>query len=180
MAKKKTPTKISELIPDNKNFNVGSEKGKELIHKSFKKFGAGRSILIDKNNRIIAGNKSIENATAIGMEDVQIVESDGTKIIAVKRTDIDLDSPIGREMALADNASAKANIVFDAEVIEAEVGEAVMEEWGVSVKNLDEEEKEPKENDNGWFLNIRFDTEEECEKWYQKLMKQNLECKIIV
>lgn len=135
----KQSTKISDLIADDKNFNKGSEFGNSLIEKSFRKFGAGRSILIDKNNRIIAGNKSVENAIAIGMEDVQIVESDGTKIIAVKRTDIDLDSAEGREMALADNASAKANIVFDAEVIEAEVGEAICIEWGMpqSTKDID-------------------------------------------
>jgi hypothetical protein len=132
--------KLSDLTPDDKNFNKGSEFGNSLIEKSFRKFGAGRSILIDKNNRIIAGNKSVENAMAIGMDDVQIVESDGTKIIAVKRTDIDLDSAEGREMALADNASAKANIVFDAELIEAEVGEAVCQEWGVGIIQQDIEE----------------------------------------
>jgi len=136
----KQSTKISDLIADDKNFNKGSEFGNSLIEKSFRKFGAGRSILIDKNNRIIAGNKSVENAMAIGMEDVQIVESDGTKIIAVKRTDIDLDSEQGREMALADNASAKANIVFDAEVIEAELGEAVCVEWGIGITQQDIQE----------------------------------------
>jgi DNA modification methylase len=140
----KQSTKISDLIADDKNFNKGSEFGNSLIEKSFRKFGAGRSILIDKNNRIIAGNKSVENAMAIGMEDVQIVESDGTKIIAVKRTDIDLDSEQGREMALADNASAKANIIFDAEVIEAELGEAVCVEWGIE---LAKEEPEAQEDD---------------------------------
>jgi site-specific DNA-methyltransferase (adenine-specific) len=123
-------TKVTSLIADDKNFNKGSENGAEMIRKSFQKFGSGRSILIDKNNRIIAGNKSVEFS---GIEDVLIVESDGTQLIAVKRTDIDLDSPQGREMALADNASAKANIVFDAELIEAELGEAVCEEWGIDV-----------------------------------------------
>lgn len=136
--------KLSDLTPDDKNFNKGSEFGASLIEKSFRKFGAGRSILIDKNNRIIAGNKSVENAMSIGIEDVQIVESDGTKIIAVKRTDIDLDTPQGREMALADNASAKANIVFDAEVVEAELGEAICTEWGVE---LAEETPEAEEDD---------------------------------
>jgi len=136
--------KIKELIQDDKNFNKGTEFGNSLIEKSFRKFGAGRSILIDKNNRIIAGNKSVENAMSIGIEDVQIIESDGTKIIAVKRTDIDLDSPQGREMALADNASAKANIVFDAELIEAEVGEATAVEWGVE---LEKEQPEAEEDD---------------------------------
>jgi hypothetical protein len=57
--------------------------------------------------------------------------------VANKRMDIDLDSPEGREMALADNATAKANIIFDAELVEAELGEAVCEEWGVDtgIKN---------------------------------------------
>lgn len=122
--------KTSDLIPDDKNFNIGSEAGGALIKNSFKKFGSGRSILIDKNNKIIAGNKSVEYS---GIDDVQIIESDGKRLIAVKRTDIDLDTPEGREMALADNATAKANIIFDAELIEAELGEAVCEEWGVEI-----------------------------------------------
>lgn len=129
-SKQTTNIKSTELIADDKNFNKGSENGAEMIRKSFQKFGAGRSILLDKNNRIIAGNKSVEFS---GIEDVLIVESDGTQLIAVKRTDIDLDSPQGREMALADNASAKANIVFDAELVEAELGEAVCEQWGIDV-----------------------------------------------
>jgi DNA modification methylase len=131
--------KATSLIADDKNFNKGSEAGAEMIRKSFEKFGSGRSILIDKNNRIIAGNKSVEYS---GLQDVMIVESDGTQLIAVKRTDIDLDSPQGREMALADNASAKANIVFDAELVEAELGEAVCEEWGIDVATKLEAEED--------------------------------------
>jgi hypothetical protein len=42
------------------------------------------------------------------LEDVIVVETTGNQIVAVKRTDIDLDSKKGREMALADNATAKA------------------------------------------------------------------------
>jgi hypothetical protein len=143
MASEKT-IKVADLIPDDKNFNKGSEFGNQLIEKSFQKFGAGRSILLDKNNRIIAGNKSTENFAAGGGENVIVVESDGKSLIAVKRTDIDLDTPQGREMALADNATAKANIVFDAELVAAELSEAVCEEWGVE---LAKEEPEAEEDD---------------------------------
>jgi len=129
--------KISELIPDDKNYNQGNEFGNSLIEKSLRKNGAGRSILIDKNNRIIAGNKTIENAMSIGLEDMQIVESDGTKIIAVKRTDIDLDSKKGRELALADNASAKANIVWNHENLKEDWGDDELKGWGIE----DEAEK---------------------------------------
>lgn len=132
-------TKVKDLIPDDKNYNKGNEFGNALIEKSLRKLGAGRSILIDKNNRIIAGNKTIENAGAIGIEDVQIVESDGTKIIAVKRTDIDLDTPKGREMALADNASAKANIEWDFNALDSDWSADEQKEWGI-VKEFTAEE----------------------------------------
>lgn len=104
---------ISDLRFDDKNFNEHTEYGMSLLEKSLNKNGAGRSILIDKDNRIIAGNGIVEAAGNIGLEDVQIVESDGTKIIAVKRTDISLDSQKGREMALADNATAAADLSWN-------------------------------------------------------------------
>ena len=37
--------KLSDLTPDDKNYNKGSEFGNSLIEKSLRKFGAGRSIL---------------------------------------------------------------------------------------------------------------------------------------
>ena len=125
--------KISDLVFDDKNFNKHTEFGMALIEKSLRDNGAGRSILIDKNNRIIGGNGVVEAAGQIGLEDVQIVETDGTKIIAVKRTDIDLDSKQGREMALADNATGAADLAWDAEAIaevEAEY-DIDADEWGV-------------------------------------------------
>lgn len=127
---------IKELIPDSKNFNKHSEYGMSLLEKSVGKFGMGRSILLDKNNRIIAGNGITETAGQLGFEDVEIVESDGSKIIAVKRTDIDLDTPEGRELALADNATNAANLKWDAAAIkkaEQDYG-IVKEAWGIQMK----------------------------------------------
>lgn len=128
-------TKIDELIPDDKNFNKGTEYGNSLIEKSLRKFGAGRSVLIDKNNRIIAGNKTIENASAIGLDDVIVVETDGKKIVAVKRTDIDLDSKEGRELALADNQTSAVNFSIDEDVLKDVSDELEIDlgEWGVFI-----------------------------------------------
>lgn len=130
-------TKISDLIPDDRNFNKGTQFGQHLIEKSLRELGAGRSILLDKNNRIIAGNKTTENAAAIDMEDVIIVETDGTKLVAVKRTDIDIDSEQGRKMALADNATSAANLEWDEEELKAVAAEfdgINPEEWGIKEK----------------------------------------------
>lgn len=174
---------ISDLIPDDKNFNKGNEFGESLIEKSFNKFGAGRSVLIDKNNRLIAGNKSTEKFSAQGGQKVVIIETDGDTLVAVKRNDIDLDSDVGREMALADNASAKANIVFDAELVEAELGEAVCEEWGVTngKKEVDgsfDDEGIASKNQFGVIVICGNDSEQE--KIFKELTNMGFNCKVVV
>lgn len=133
MEEKVTRGKLHDLIQDDRNLNKGTERGQQLIEKSLREFGAGRSILLDKNNRIIAGNKTHKNAELAGLDDVIIVETDGTKLVAVKRTDVDLDTKKGREMALADNATVKVDLQWDTEQLEsvAEDFGIDTEEWGV-------------------------------------------------
>jgi site-specific DNA-methyltransferase (adenine-specific) len=78
------------------------------------------------------------------LEDVIVVETTGNQIVAVKRTDIDLDSKKGREMALADNATAKANIDWDVEALNEDWSTEEQKEWGVEFPdfavNLEAEE----------------------------------------
>lgn len=106
MAEKITKTNIDALKQDDKNFNKGTKRGAIMMKHSIETLGLGRSILLDKDNNIIAGNKTQETAKELGINDVVIVETDGTKVIAVKRTDLSLKSEKGREMALADNKTA--------------------------------------------------------------------------
>lgn len=110
-------SKISDLKFDDKNFNKHTEFGMGLLEKSLKQFGAGRSILIDKDNNIIAGNGIVEAAGQAGLEKVKIIETTGEEIVAVKRTDVSLNSTQGREMALADNATAAADLEWDEDTI---------------------------------------------------------------
>jgi hypothetical protein len=88
LAKGKVISKLSDLTPDARNANKGTERGNSRIERSLRQYGAGRSILIDKKGRIIAGNKTVENAAAIGLEEVTVVQTDGKRIIAVQRTDL--------------------------------------------------------------------------------------------
>lgn len=126
--------KISDLKQDNKNFNRGTEKGSRLIRKSLTELGAGRSILIDKDNRIIAGNKTAEGAEEVGIDDVIVVETTGKQLVAVKRTDIDLNTKKGRELALADNVTAKENISYSYEDIISESDKYGIDtsDWGIA------------------------------------------------
>ena len=110
-------TTIDKLIFDDKNANKHSEKGLRILEKSISKLGLGRSILLDKNNNIIAGNGVTETCGQLGINGVKIIETDGNEIIAVKRMDIDLDSKKGRELAITDNHVAKESINFDRQVL---------------------------------------------------------------
>ena len=131
-------TNIESLVPDNKNFNKGTQFGDHLMDESLRRFGLGRSILIDKNNRIIAGNKTAEKAADIGFTDVVVVEVDGNQLVAVKRKDIDLYSAKGRELALADNATGKANLAWDEYLISDISAQFNFEpgDWGVEIETI--------------------------------------------
>ena len=144
-------TNVDKLIPDNKNFNKGTEYGQHLVEESLRKFGAGRSVLLDKNNRLIGGNKVIENAAIIGLDNVIIVETDGNQIVAVKRNDIDLDTAKGREFALADNATSKANLAWDVDIITEQAKMYAIEpkDWGVSLAEPETTAEEPNYDDIG-------------------------------
>lgn len=132
--------KLKDLIQDDRNLNKGTERGQQLIEKSLRELGAGRSLLLDKNNRIIAGNKTHKNAEALGMDDVIIVETDGTKLVAVKRTDIDLDSQKGRKMAMADNVTTQVDLSWDTDELDAvaEDYDIALDEWDVGLDEVSE------------------------------------------
>jgi len=115
----RSPTfNLDSFTPDAQNANRGTRRGKSAINASLKKLGAGRSILVDKNGNVIAGNKTLEGAKAAGMTDVIVVESDGSKLVVVQRTDLDLtEDPKARELAYADNRAGELDLNWDAEQI---------------------------------------------------------------
>ena len=130
---------IRDIIPDDHNFNSGTEKGREMIEKSFRELGAGRSILLDKNNRIIAGNKSQQAAIATGITKVRIVDTEGDEIVAVRRRDVDLDSKVGRELAFADNATQQVSLAWDEtelQAVQADVEGFDIADFGFDIEDL--------------------------------------------
>lgn len=104
---------IDQLVQDSHNFNKGTDEGQELMERSFRELGAGRSILLDKNGNIIAGNKSQKAALAAGIHKVRIIETTGDELVAVQRTDIDIDTAEGRKMAFLDNLTTQVNLLWD-------------------------------------------------------------------
>lgn len=123
--------KITDVKQDDKNFNKGTKRGGIMMRHSIETLGLGRSILLDKDNNIIAGNKTQETARALGFKDVIVVETDGSQVVAVKRTDLSLNSEKGREMALADNKTAQENIDLDYVKMREDLDKEVLEVYNV-------------------------------------------------
>ena len=173
-------TNIESLVPDNKNFNKGTEYGDRLMDESLRRFGLGRSILIDKNNRIIAGNKTAEKAADIGFTDVVVVEVDGNQLVAVKRKDIDLDSAKGRELALADNATGKANLCFDTVLImqEAEKFDFDPEDWGVPMEQPEEEQQEDGKKEISTKLIVECGDVSKLSLLFSELQDRGFKCEL--
>lgn len=162
--------KIIDLTPDNLNANRGTHLGMSLLKKSFNELGAGRSILIDKNDRITAGNKSAKTALDVGIDDVIVVETTGDEIIAVKRTDLDLDTKKGREMALADNSTSALNLEWGDMALQviSDKWEIDGDKWNVDIPNWDDDGFEPNLNP---IQGSSLTTKEDIEKAQAKIDK---------
>lgn len=124
---------IEELKFDKKNFNKHTPHGMGLLEKSLRSYGAGRSILVDKDNNIIAGNGIVESAINVGITKTRIVETTGDELVVVRRKDVMLDSKQGREMALADNATSSADLEWDEDNLRDVFTEEELEAWDVEL-----------------------------------------------
>ena len=96
---------MEEIKFDKRNYRLHNDENKRVIKKSLKELGAGRSIVIDNEGEIIAGNGVYEQAKKLGIK-TKIVETDGSEFVVVKRTDIHTEDEKRKKLALADNAAS--------------------------------------------------------------------------
>ena len=163
-----------EIKFDKHNYRKHSDSNKATIARSLDECGAGRSILIDNEGEIIAGNGVYEQAKAKGIP-VKVVETDGTELVVVKRTDLNTADEKRKRLALADNATSD-NVEWDIPEIKADFGADELDSWGIelnfevermgggfSEEDGEEEEKQPRE------------TIAEAEELLNKAMQKNLQ-----
>ena len=112
--------RLSDLQQDPKNANTGTFRGKCAVERSLVDCGAGRSIVTDRNGIILAGNKTAAAAQSAGMnEEVILVESDGSQLVVVKRTDLDASDKKAKTLALADNRAAEVGLDWNPAVLQS-------------------------------------------------------------
>jgi len=109
---------IEDLEPDRDNPNEGTERGRYMLETSLEKVGGARSIVVDSEGRIVAGNKIAEVAAEKGLP-IRVVDSDGTELVVVRRTDWDLQDPQGqaRWYSIMDNRASQVDFALAREAL---------------------------------------------------------------
>lgn len=114
--------KISDFRPQSKNANRHTERGLGMLDRSMSQEGWIGAITVAADGETFDGSARLETAYTRFGEDVEpiIVESDGTKPIIVKRTDIPTaEDPRAKRLAIAANRVAQVDLEWDVETLSA-------------------------------------------------------------
>ena len=126
---------------DKRNYRKHNDKNKNLIKKSLLECGAGRSIVIDNDNEIIAGNGIYEQAQKLGIK-TKVIETDGTELVVVKRTDLSTEDEKRKQLAVMDNSTSDSS-EFDFELLATDFDVEQLSDWGLELNiEVENENKE--------------------------------------
>lgn len=123
---------IKEIVPI-KSYNLGTKRGEDLIKRSIQELGYIRSITIDKNNKLLIGDKVLKSAIKLGEQKFRIIETTGDELIIIKRTDIDADTKKGQDISFVDNLATFVNLSYDIDYIITQMNEV----WGFEPRDWD-------------------------------------------
>lgn len=124
---------INDIKKNASPMNKGTNYGNNMICCSIKKLGLGRSIVVDKDNVILCGEKVFDSCLQLGIKKIKIVETNGDTLVVVKRSDIQSNDKKGLEMSLVDNLSCAENIEWNTKNVQKNMNENLgfnPIEWG--------------------------------------------------
>lgn len=99
------PRRLADLRPDPRNARRHDERNRALVETALREVGAARSIVVDEDGTILAGNATVQAARALGLERLQVVDTDGDTLVAVRR--VGLTPQQKQRLALYDNRTAE-------------------------------------------------------------------------
>lgn len=125
--------KLSDFSQDDRNFNRHTDAGMKLLKKSIETVGVIESFTVSNDDKIISGNARSEKINEVlGDSEPIVVETDGSRPVVLKRTDIKSGTKKFHEAAILANTTAKKNINLDAELIQ----EIAVEEFDIDVEEI--------------------------------------------
>jgi hypothetical protein len=166
-----------EIKFDKRNYRKHSDSNKRKIKKSLQECGAGRSVLVDADDTLIAGNGVFEQAQAMGIP-TRVIETDGTELVVVKRTDLRTDDDKRKLLAMADNATSD-NVEWDDNLLNDDFGLDVLEDWDIKLKTQKESKDLSDDISFEYKLEITLSNEKDQEKLYNELVERGYECRIL-
>jgi hypothetical protein len=96
---------LGALVADPANRRTHPDRNLAMVKASLEHVGAARSIVIDEDDVILAGNGVTRAAVAAGITSVRVIESAGDELIAVRRRGLTPEQK--RALALYDNRTAE-------------------------------------------------------------------------
>lgn len=131
---------LKDIKLDPHNYRKHNEKNKELIKRSLKECGFGRSILIDSEGVIIAGNGVFSQVPKDTK--MQVIQTYGDELIAIQRMDLKTQDRARKELAKNDNLTSDTS-ENDLDELLVDFTREELKEWGVDVGDVDEATKNP-------------------------------------
>jgi DNA modification methylase len=101
----RTTLGLGALKTDARNARRHTPRNVAMIEQALQEVGAARSIVIDEDGTVLAGNATIEAAVHAGIDRVHVVDGDGETLIAVRRTGLTPEQKA--RLALYDNRAAE-------------------------------------------------------------------------
>jgi DNA modification methylase len=122
-----TPTHVKDLVPDPENRRTHNPRNLGMVVDALHQVGAARSIVIDEDNVILAGNGVTEAAAEAGITKVQVIDVDGETLVAVRRSGLTPEQK--RALAIYDNRTAEL-AEWNAEQLQADVANGLsLQPW---------------------------------------------------
>lgn len=171
-------SKISDLTFDPNNARVRTAKGEAMIQESLQQVGAARSIVIDENGVILAGNGTVEAAGQIGIDRVKIIEASGDEIIAVRRSGLTDEQK--KKLAYYDNRTGD-EAEWDMEQVAADLleGYDFLDELFNDIEIPIDDSRSTIEDEQKNILLLEVTTENELQSLYTEMMERGLKCTIM-
>ena len=130
---------IKDIKFDERNYRIHSEKNKQLIRKSINECGLARSVVVDNENCLIGGNGVVSQLDK--NTKVKVIETDGSELVVVKRTDLNTDDEKRKKLAVMDNSTSDSS-EFDLELLSVDFEVPELKDMGIDIPDVKVEEKE--------------------------------------
>ena len=189
--------KISDALQDPKNLNLGNASGAKSLDQSLTEVGFARPMVMSSDGVIIAGNQTQKSMIRLGMGELEpiIVETDGTRPIIHKRTDLQSGSEKAVKLAVYDNLANQRGLKWRADVRE------IIEEQGMTIEEAGFTEEEvkviemrmevetpgPDRNRSGdgpqigtsISVVVECRDEDHAQEIYERMQKEGLKCRVL-